>query len=95
MDIKEKLTQQDKAVFENLRVEVLVLEHLLQEKKALSAQHLAQVFQRLGIDTKLYGLEFNAAQDKWEARLRPDALVIPGAIPEKMINRQMRRHPQN
>lgn len=95
MDIKDNLTDQDKALFENLRIEIMVLEYLLKEKRALSEQHLASVFQRLGINPALYGLEWNAAQDKWETKLRPDALVTPGGLPAQMLNRQMRRHPEN
>jgi len=84
MDIKDKLTQQEKAGFENLRLENMVIEHLLNEKKQQTMVLLTTVLQKLNYDPKLYGLEFNAGQDKWEVKLRPDALVIP--------NRQERRH---
>jgi len=89
MDVKEKLTQQEKATFENTRVEIMVLEHLLAEKKQQIALYLKTVLEKLGYNPQLYGLEYNANQDKWEIKLRPDALAMPGQMP----NRQERRHP--
>jgi len=85
MDIKDKLTEQEKAGFENLRVEAMVLQQLLNEKRQQSAILLKAVLEKLGYNPMTYGLEFNAGQDRWDVKLRPDALVIP--------SRQDRRHP--
>lgn len=85
MDVKDKLTMEEKAAFENLRVELMVLNNVVEQKKAVLRAHLADVLQRLGYNPQTYGLNFNAAKDEWEIKLRPDALALP--------NRQQRRHP--
>jgi len=81
MDIKDKLTPVEKQTFENLRIEALVLRKLQQEKEQQVRGLLGITLKRLGYDPNLYGLEFNFAQDKWELKLRPEALTIPPAIP--------------
>ena len=78
IDIKEKLTKEEKGMFENLRIEMLVLSHLAEEKKRQTVLLLTQVLTKLGYNPQLYGLEFNAAQDSWEVKLRPDAIALPG-----------------
>lgn len=85
IDIKDKITDQEKAGFENLRVEVMVLEQLLQEKKNQQKWLLTNVFQKLNYNPNLYALEFNAGKDKWNVKLIPGVLDMP--------NRQERRHP--
>lgn len=77
MDIKDKLTLQEKQAFENLRVEMLVLQNLLNEKRGQAELLLKATFQRLNYSPLLNGLEFNAALDKWEVKLRPDAIALP------------------
>lgn len=86
-DVKDKLTQEEKASFENIRIEIAVLEHLVQEKRNQVLQLLSSSLLKMGYDPKMYGLKFSAAEDKWEVKLRPDALVLPGQ------NRPQRRHP--
>lgn len=78
IDIKDKLTVQEKQAFEGLRIETTVLENLLNERHKIMMELLTITFRKLGYDVKLYGLEFNASQDRWEIKLRPDALVMPG-----------------
>lgn len=78
MDIKEKLTQQEKQMFENLRVETAVLEKLLHERRQLSGQVLKETLERLNHNPALFGLQFNFAEDKWDVILKPGALVLPG-----------------
>lgn len=78
MDVKDQLTDGDKNRFKNLNVEIQVLTNLLAEKQQHRDEHLRSVLARLGYPPDKYGLEFNAGQDKWEVRLRKDALVVPG-----------------
>jgi len=87
MDVKDQLTEVEKQMFENIRIEVLVLRKLQQEKDQQSGNLLGITLKRLGYDPRLYGLEFNFAQNKWELKLRPDVLTIDGpAIPKNLKN---------
>ena len=81
IDIKDKLTAQEKQAFENLRVETQVLQNLLNERRGFAQQFLEDILQKLGYNTMLYGFEFNFGQNKWEIQLRPDAIVLPGVNP--------------
>lgn len=92
MDIKDKLTQQEKQAIENLRIEALVLQSLFTERQQIAEKLLGDTFIKLGINGKLYGLTFNFAKDMWEVALRQDVLALPNQQP--VMNRQQRRHPK-
>ena len=87
MDIKDKLTLAEKQMFENLRIETLVLRKLQQEKEQQIHKLLEATLKRLNYDPNLYGFEFNFANNQWDVKLRPDVLTIDGpAIPKNLKN---------
>ena len=83
MDIKEKLTAQEKQRMGNLALECQVLNNLAKQQSAVLQETAKQIFVRLGMSPETYFLKFNAPEDVWNAELRQDALIIP--------NREMRR----
>lgn len=84
MDVKEKLSNEEKQAFENLRIESLVLQKLAGEKGMQAQGLFKQVMERLGYNPAMYGLEFNFVQDSWQIKLRPDAIVVPGVMPKNL-----------
>ncbi len=83
MDIKDKLTLEDKQVLTNLALECQVLESLLHRSKVIMDAKAKEILARQGLSPQLYGLKFNPSQDMWEAELKDGALIVP--------NREMRR----
>lgn len=78
IDIKDKLTDEDKGTFESLKLEILVLENLVKERRVILTSHLETCMLKAGFNPKQYGLNFNFKEDKWQVQLRPDALALPG-----------------
>lgn len=83
MDIKEKLTDQQKQEIHNLIIETQVLENLLKERRERLHEKGNQIMSLIGLSPKMYNLKLNPGQNIWEAELKPDVLVVP--------NRETRR----
>jgi len=96
MDIRDKLTLQEKQRFEKLRVETLVLQNLLKERQQVGTEYFKSVLWRIGLNPMLYnGLEFNVGEDKWELKLNPNSLVAPACSPYDFGRRGMRSQGKN
>ena len=77
MSIKLKVTEQDKKVMSNCNIEVRVLDKLVAERKFIMEKKVKEVMEYNQLNSKLYMLKFNVAQDTWEAELLPGALTLP------------------
>lgn len=83
MDIKDKVSPEDKAQLAMLALETEVLNNIFQQHKAMTDQKAGQVLAKAGCSPDLYSLTFSPDQDVWEAELKEGALVLP--------NREARR----
>lgn len=83
MDIKDKLTEQDKQQIANLSLECQVLNNLLKQHNAILGQKANEILAKNGLSPQTYALKFNPSQDLWEAVLKEGALIVP--------NRETRR----
>ena len=88
MDIKDKLTQEDKQQLANLAVECGVLNNLLNERKATMNNKAAEILAKNGLSPELYVLKFNPGQDLWEAELKEGALLLPNRETRRAIERR-------
>lgn len=77
MGIKLKVTDDDKKHLSNFSIEAMVLNNLLGERKRFMDAKASEILIANGLDPKLYGVNFNPKEDKWEAILKPGALTIP------------------
>ena len=78
MDIREKLTVQQKQEIHNLIIETQVLENLLKERRATLQERGKLALALAGLSPKIYDLKLNPKQGIWEAELKADALILPG-----------------
>ena len=88
MDIKDKITTEEKQRLCDAGLEVQVLQNLLKEHTAKFQREGEQILSRLGLSPKIYRLVFNPGMDAWKAELVTGAIVIPGrnAAQAKNIN---------
>ena len=78
MDIKDKITPEDKQQLSNLGLECQVLGQLCNERQAIMGKKADEILASIGLSPKTYALKFNPAKDLWEAVLKESALVVPG-----------------
>lgn len=83
MDIKDKISPEDKQQIGSLAIECQVLNNLLQQKNAIFQEKGKEILAKNGLSPERYALKFNPSQDLWEAELKQGALILP--------NREMRR----
>ena len=88
MDIKNKISKEDKALLSNLGVEIRVLESLLGERRSIMGAKANEILASNGLSPEAFGLNFNPGLDRWEAVLKNDALVIPGQEVIKNIGKR-------
>ena len=88
MDIKDKLTEQDKAQLQGISLECQVLNNLLKERQAILENKAQEVLAKAGLSPKMYGLRFNPSKDTWEAELKEGAIILPG---QEVQSRAQRR----
>ena len=77
MDIKDKLTDQQKQEIQDLIIECQVLENLLKKHRVSLLEKVNQAIKMLGLSPKLYNLKVNPEQNIWVAELKADSLVLP------------------
>jgi hypothetical protein len=87
MDIKDKLTEQDKQILGSLALECELLDNLLKERQTIMQNKAKEILAKNGLSPTLYGLTFNPSQGLWEANLKEGALIVP--------NRETRRAGRN
>lgn len=81
MDIKEKVTIEQKNQMRNLMIEISVLDNLLKERKAMLQETGVEIITKAGLSPKTYNLRFNSGKDIWDAELKDELkprLVLPG-----------------
>ena len=77
MDIKDKLTEQDKQQIGNIALQCQVLDTLLKERKAILGNKANEILDKNGLSPEMYALKFNLSKNLWEAVLKEGALIIP------------------
>lgn len=87
MDIKDKLTQEDKQQIADLTLECQVLANVLKAHDAILKQKVNEILARNGLSPGLYHLKFNPGQDLWEAELKEGGLILPNRETRRAINR--------
>ncbi len=87
MDIKEKVSPEDKQQMISLAMESQMLNNLLRERNAMAEDKAKEILAKIGLSPELYGLGFNPQEDSWEATLKAGALILP--------NRETRRAGRN
>ena len=85
MDIKNKLTEQDKQELGNLALECQVLNNILKEHQAAIENKAKEVLARQGLSPQLYALRFNPNENVWEAELKEGALIIPNRVARRAM----------
>lgn len=88
MDIKDKLTPEEKQQIGGLAIECQVLNNLLQERKAILDNKAKEILARNGLSPQLYNLKFNPGQDLWEAELKGGALIVPNRETRRAIEKR-------
>lgn len=88
MDIKDKLTEQDKQRISGLIIESQVLNNLLKERNAALKNKADEILTRIGLSPQLYSMKFNPSQDLWEAVLKEGALTIPNREQRRALERR-------
>ena len=78
MDISSKISQEDKEILNQLSNEIQVLNHLAQERQVLARHKISEVLSGLGLSPDIYYLYFDKNKNRWEAKLKPDAISLPG-----------------
>ena len=79
IDIKDKVTPEEKRQLQNVNLEVVVLKHLLEERQNLLQTLGRGLLERLHYSPQVYNLVASPVQDKWEVRVNPENLLLPGA----------------
>lgn len=87
MDIKDKLTEQDKQQLQGLALECQVLNNLLGERRAILQSKAEEILARLDLSPKLYNMKFNPGKNLWEAELKAGAIVLPNQGVKQNIER--------
>ncbi len=87
MDIKDKLTEQDKQQLGCLALECQVLSNLLKERQVAIENKAKEILAKNGLSPELYALKFNPNQDLWEADLKEGALIVPNRETRRAIER--------
>lgn len=77
MDIKDKISPEDKQQFNTLSLECQVLNNLFQQRRTMLDNKANEVLTKNGLSPASYVLKFNPSQDLWEAVLKEGALVLP------------------
>lgn len=88
MDIKDKLTEQDKQQIGSLAVKCKVLSDLFKEQNAILENKAKEILAKNGLSPQLYFLKFKHSQNLWQAELREGALIIPNRETKRAIERQ-------
>ena len=88
MDIKDKLTEEDKQQLANLSLECQVLNNLFKERRAILENKGKEILAKNGLSPQTYALKFNPVQDLWEAVLKEGALIIPNQQTGRIIGRE-------
>jgi len=88
MDIKDKLTPEEKQQIGGLVVECQVLNNLLQERSSILESKAKEILAKNGLSPQLYNLIFNPSQDLWEAKLKEEALVIPNRETRRAVEKR-------
>ena len=83
MDIKDKISPEDKQQIASLIIEHQVLSNLLKERNTILENKANEILAKNGLSPQLYALRVNPSQDTWEAELKSGALILP--------NRETRR----
>jgi hypothetical protein len=87
MDIKDKVSPEDKQQMIGLIMECQMLTNLLRERNALAENKANEILAKNALSPNTYALSVNPKQDSWEANLKEGALVLP--------NRETRRAGRN
>lgn len=87
MDIKDKISPEDKQQIGNLVTECQVLNHLLKQQDAILTNKVQEVLAKVGCSPTLYNLKFNVSQDLWQAKLKEGALILPNRETRRGIKR--------
>ena len=88
MDIKDKLTLEDKQQMAGLTLECQVLSNLLKQRNAMFQDKIKEILTKLNLSPELYGLKFNQGQDLWEAVLLEGALIVPNRETRRELERR-------
>jgi hypothetical protein len=87
MDIKDKLTQEEKHQMANLFLECQVLGNLLKERNASLENKAKEILAFNGLSPQTYNLKFNPGQNLWEAELKHLALIVPNRDSVRAIDK--------
>lgn len=88
MDIKDKITPEEKQQIGGLVIECQVLNNLLQERNAMLESKVKEILTKNGISPQLYNLIFNPSQDLWRAELKEEALIIPNQETRRAVEKR-------
>lgn len=88
MDIKDKLTEQDKQQIQNLSLECQVLNNILKQYTAMLENKGREILSKNGLSPQMYALKFNPSQDLWEAVLKEGALIVPNRETRRSMKRR-------
>ncbi len=90
MDIKDKLTQQEKQELGGLALQIEVLKTITGQKQQTLQNRAKELLAKAGFPPERYLLRFDVSHDEWEATLRENALVVPGQ-PNRAARRALGR----
>ena len=88
MDIKDKLTPEEKQQIGGLAIECQVLNNLLQERKGILESKAKEILAKNGLSPQTYNLIFNPGQNLWRAELKEAALILPTQEVRRAIDKR-------
>ncbi len=87
MDIKDKVSPEDKQQMRSLALECQLLANLLNERNAMAENKAQEILAKNALSPQTYNLKFNLKKDLWEAILKEGALIIPNRETRRAIER--------
>ena len=88
MDIKDKISPEDKQMVADLVIEGQVLEKLLKQHNTALKNKVGEILTNEGLSPQLYELRFNPLKNEWDAALRQGYIIIPNQEVRKAIDRR-------
>lgn len=87
MDIRDKVSPEDKGQVVNLILECQVLNKLLKEHQTILENKAKEILARNGLSPQSYDLKCNPSQDLWQAELKEGALILPNREERRALKR--------